>query len=79
MKWETGKQTSVPEDMRAFLERDTDGMWWVYKTGPDGALLENFATYAGQAESRPKLLLSCSTRPTSDWHPWRRAVFFWYL
>jgi len=42
MNWTTGNWSSVPEDARAFLEKDSDAHWWVYETGMDGALLEGF-------------------------------------
>ena len=42
MKWTTGRNTSLPEDQRAFLERDRDGRWHVYRTGNDGRLMEGF-------------------------------------
>lgn len=49
MKWHTGNWSSAPEDGRAYLEaRETTHkgqvvkVWHVYKTGPDGGLLEGF-------------------------------------
>lgn len=42
MNWSTGRHTSVPDDGRAFLETDNEGLWVAYKTGSDGRLMEGF-------------------------------------
>lgn len=49
MKWRTGNWTSTPDDGRAFLERDDDGLWNVYQTGDDGRLLGGFPKLTEQS------------------------------
>ncbi len=40
--WRTGNHSSYPSDGSAFIEADSKGKWWVYKTGSDGSLMEGF-------------------------------------
>lgn len=42
MGWRTGNWTSSDDEGRAFIEKDDDGKWWVYKLGEEGRLLEGF-------------------------------------
>jgi hypothetical protein len=42
MDWTTGNWTSMPKDLRAFLERGDDGRWTAYQMDDEGYLIDGF-------------------------------------